>query len=100
MLSSSDSNILEYLERLTLIKFNEEEKKRVYEEIKKVIELFNEVMKVEGLDNVEPLYHVVEIELPLREDEVLDAIDENHELLKDNAILENDYVKAPKTVGA
>ncbi|MEM1594301.1 MAG: Asp-tRNA(Asn)/Glu-tRNA(Gln) amidotransferase subunit GatC, partial [Ignisphaera sp.] len=91
-MSSSDSNILEYLERLTLIKFNEEEKKRVYEEIKKVIELFNEVMKVEGLDNVEPLYHVVEIELPLREDEVLDAIDENHELLKDNAILENDYV--------
>ncbi|MDK6029489.1 Asp-tRNA(Asn)/Glu-tRNA(Gln) amidotransferase subunit GatC [Ignisphaera sp. 4213-co] len=93
-------DIVKHLEKLTLIRFTEEEREKIEKEVRKVMELFNEIMKVEGLDNIEPLYHVVEIELPLRDDEVLDKIDENHEFLKDNAILEKDYVKAPKTVGA
>jgi Asp-tRNA(Asn)/Glu-tRNA(Gln) amidotransferase C subunit len=56
-------------------------------------------MEVRDLDKVEPLYHVVEIELPLRDDEPLDRVDIDHELLSGNAILENGYIKAPKTIG-
>jgi len=94
-----ESSIIDYLEKLALLKFTDEERKRIESEIEKIIELFSELMKVEGLDIVEPLYHVVEIEMPLRDDEPLDEIDINHELLSGNAILENGYVKAPKTVG-
>jgi aspartyl-tRNA(Asn)/glutamyl-tRNA(Gln) amidotransferase subunit C len=94
-----ESSIIDYLEKLALLKFTDEERKRIESEIEKIVELFSELMKVEGLDIVEPLYHVVEIELPLRDDEPLDEIDINHELLSGNAVLENGYVKAPKTVG-
>jgi aspartyl/glutamyl-tRNA(Asn/Gln) amidotransferase C subunit len=94
-----ESSIIDYLEKLALLKFTDEERKRIGSEIEKIIELFSELMKVEELDIVEPLYHVVEIEMPLRDDEPLDEIDINHELLSGNAILENGYVKAPKTVG-
>ncbi len=94
-----ESDVIDYLERLALLKFTESEREKVRIEITKIIELFNELMKVEELDRVEPLYHVIEIELPLRDDEPLDTVDSSHELLSENAILENGYIKAPKTVG-
>lgn len=94
-----ESDVIDYLERLALLKFTESEREKVRIEIIKIIELFNELMKVEELDRVEPLYHVIEIELPLRDDEPLDTVDSSHELLSENAILENGYIKAPKTVG-
>jgi aspartyl/glutamyl-tRNA(Asn/Gln) amidotransferase C subunit len=94
-----ESSVIDYLEKLALLKFTDEEKKRIESEIGKIVELFSELVNVEGLDIVEPLYHVVEIELPLRDDEPLNGIDTNHELLSGNAVLENGYVKAPKTVG-
>ncbi len=99
MISMQNDNIIEYLERLALLKFSDEEKEKLKKEVEKIIELFNALLKVEGLDNVEPLYHVIELELPLRDDEPLHHLDIEHEMLKDNAILENGYVKAPKTVG-
>lgn len=94
-----ESSVIDYLEKLALLKFTDEERKRIKIEIGKIVELFSELVKVKELDIVEPLYHVVEIELPLRDDEPLDEIDTNHELLSGNAVLENGYVKAPKTVG-
>lgn len=94
-----EGDIVSYLERLALLRFTESEKEKVRSEVIKIIELFNELMEVRDLDKVEPLYHVVEIELPLRDDEPLDRVDIDHELLSGNAILENGYVKAPKTIG-
>jgi aspartyl/glutamyl-tRNA(Asn/Gln) amidotransferase C subunit len=91
-----EGDIVSYLERLALLRFTESEREKVRSEVTKIIELFNELMEVRDLDKVEPLYHVVEIELPLRDDEPLDI---DHELLSGNAILENGYIKAPKTIG-
>lgn len=91
-------DIIEYLERLALISFTEDEKGKLFSEIEKIIQMFNALMDIEGLDQYEPLYHVHDIPLSLRGDEFLEGIDEGREILKDNAILLNGYVKAPKTL--
>ncbi|MEM4501877.1 MAG: aspartyl/glutamyl-tRNA amidotransferase subunit C [Ignisphaera sp.] len=84
-----NSDIIEYLENLVLIKFTEVEKNRIRKEIDKIIDMFNTLNTVKNLNDWEPLYHVHDISLPLREE---------HEILKENTILINDYVKAPRTV--
>lgn len=91
-------NIIEYLERLVLIEFTEDEKERIEKEIEKIIEMFNTLNVVENLDQWEPLYHVHDISLSLREDEATEGIDGEHTTLQSNAILIDKYVKAPRTV--
>jgi aspartyl/glutamyl-tRNA(Asn/Gln) amidotransferase C subunit len=91
-------DIIEYLERLALISFTHEEREKLIKELNKIIEMFNLINSVEGLDKWEPLYHVHDIPLTLREDDVVEGIDSERSILKDNAILVEGYVKAPKTV--
>uniref|UniRef100_A0A7C4D075 Asp-tRNA(Asn)/Glu-tRNA(Gln) amidotransferase subunit GatC n=1 Tax=Ignisphaera aggregans TaxID=334771 RepID=A0A7C4D075_9CREN len=93
-----NSDIIEYLENLVLIKFTEVEKNRIRKEIDKIIDMFNTLNTVKNLNDWEPLYHVHDISLPLREDHETEESDEEHEILKENTILINDYVKAPRTV--
>lgn len=93
-----NKDIVEYLEKLALISFTYEERKKLVEELGKIIEMFNLINSIENLDNWEPLYHVHDVPLPLREDEAIDVIDSERAMLKDNATLVNGYVKAPKTV--
>jgi aspartyl/glutamyl-tRNA(Asn/Gln) amidotransferase C subunit len=91
-------DIIEYLERLALVSFTREEREKLIKELNKIIEMFNLINSVEGLDKWEPLYHVHDIPLTLREDDVVEGIDSERSILKDNAILVEGYVKAPKTV--
>jgi aspartyl/glutamyl-tRNA(Asn/Gln) amidotransferase C subunit len=91
-------DIIEYLERLALISFTREEREKLIKELNKIIEMFNLINSVEGLDKWEPLYHVHDIPLTLREDDVVEGIDSERSILKDNAILIEGYVKAPKTM--
>lgn len=91
-------DIIEYIERLALISFTEEEKKKLTKEIEKIIEMFNTINSVSDLDKWEPLYHVHEISLPLRNDENVEGLDVERENLRGNAMLMNGYVKAPKTI--
>lgn len=93
-----DRDTIEYLERLALISFTDEEKKKLAKEVEKIIEMFNTINSVEGLDKWEPLYHVHEISLHLREDDNAEELDVERENLRDNAVLMEGYVKAPKTV--
>ncbi|MCS7111852.1 MAG: aspartyl/glutamyl-tRNA amidotransferase subunit C [Ignisphaera sp.] len=90
-------DVVEYLERLILIRFSDDERERIKVEIDKIINLFNELKNVEGIDRYEPLFHVHEVPSPLRVDETFDKVDEEHSMLRDNALLVNGYVKAPKT---
>ncbi|MEM1541787.1 MAG: Asp-tRNA(Asn)/Glu-tRNA(Gln) amidotransferase subunit GatC [Ignisphaera sp.] len=92
------SDIIEYLENLVLIKFTEDEKNRIQKEVKNIIDMFNMLNTVEDLNNWEPLYHVHDISLPLREDEETESIDEEHGMLEENTILIDNYVKAPRTI--
>jgi len=91
-------DIITYLEKLVLVKFNEDEKERVRVEINRIVDLFNVLKNMKELDIYEPLFHVHEISSPLRDDEVLDKLDEEYKMLKENAVLVQGYVKAPKTM--
>lgn len=90
--------LIEYIESLVLLRFNENEKAKLLDEISKIIDLFNELRGVPNLDQYEPLYHVHDLTLKLRDDEPKDHVDLNRELLQNNAVLEGEYVRAPKTV--
>ncbi|ADM27870.1 Glu-tRNAGln amidotransferase C subunit [Ignisphaera aggregans DSM 17230] len=89
--------MVKYLEKLVLIRFSDDEKKKLVVEIEKIVSLFNEIMAVEGLDNYEPLYYVHDVEGFMRDDEVIGALDTTRENLS-NAELVNGFVKAPRTV--
>lgn len=91
-------NIIEYLERLVLISFTEEERKKLLQEIDKVIEMFNLLNAIEDLDRWDPLFHVHDIPLLLRDDDIVEEIDIERKMLSDNVELVNGHVKAPKTV--
>lgn len=91
-------DIIEYLEKLVLILFTKEEKAKLIQEVERIIEMFNMLNAIENLEQWEPLYHVHDIPLPLRNDDEVEGVDEEHNMLKDNAILIDGYVKAPKTI--
>lgn len=91
-------DIIEYLEKLVLISFTEDEKKRISREIEKIVEMFNMLNSVKKLEQWEPLYHVHDISLSLRNDDEIGEINRDHSMLKYNIVLVDDYVKAPKTV--
>jgi aspartyl/glutamyl-tRNA(Asn/Gln) amidotransferase C subunit len=93
-----DKDIIEHLERLALVSFIPEEREKLVRELDKIIEMFNLINSVENLDKWEPLYHVHDIPLTLREDDAVGERDPERSMLKDNAILVEGYVKAPKTM--
>lgn len=91
-------DIIEYLEKLILIKFTDDERKKIEKEIEKIIEMFDMLNSVENIEHWEPLYHVHDISLLLREDEEIENVDYEHTTIKRNAVIVDGYVKAPKTV--
>lgn len=91
-------DVIEYLERLALISFTSEEREKLCKELNKIIEMFNLINSVENIDKWEPLYHVHDIPLLLREDDTVGDIDQERVMLKDNAVLVEGYVKAPRTI--
>jgi len=94
----TSNDVIDRIERLALISFNDEERRKLLKELEKIIEMFNTVNMVEELDQWEPLYHVHDISLSLRDDNEVEEVDDERTMLRDNAILVNGYVKAPKTV--
>ncbi|MEM3981020.1 MAG: Asp-tRNA(Asn)/Glu-tRNA(Gln) amidotransferase subunit GatC [Ignisphaera sp.] len=94
----TNDDVIDYIEKLALISFTNEERIKLVKELEKIIEMFNTVNTVEGLEKWEPLYHVHDISLPLRDDSESEEVDFEKTMLKDNAVLINGYVKAPKTI--
>lgn len=94
----TDNDVIDHIERLALISFTNEERIRLVRELEKIIEMFNTVNTIEGLDKWEPLYHVHDISLPLRDDDEVEEVDFERTMLRDNAVLVDGYVKAPKTI--
>ncbi len=80
-----------------LVKFNEDERKKLLREIDKIVSLFNEIMSIKDLDSYEPLFHVHDVESHLREDEIIGPVDEARENLASCDIV-NGFVKGPRTV--
>jgi len=91
-------NVIEYLERLVLVSFTEEEKKKLVKEIDKILEYFRRLNEIPDLDKYEPLFYVHDIAGPAREDEIDTRRIISREDLERNAVIEQGYVKAPRTV--
>uniref|UniRef100_A0A7C2ZRZ7 Asp-tRNA(Asn)/Glu-tRNA(Gln) amidotransferase subunit GatC n=1 Tax=Ignisphaera aggregans TaxID=334771 RepID=A0A7C2ZRZ7_9CREN len=92
-----DSNIIDYLCNLALVSFTDAEKDRLVREIEKIMDMFSMLNNAENLEQWGPLYHVHDVSLHLRSDDELGDIDPERSLLKDNALIVEGYVKAPKT---
>ncbi|RLG77949.1 MAG: Asp-tRNA(Asn)/Glu-tRNA(Gln) amidotransferase GatCAB subunit C [Thermoprotei archaeon] len=95
--TEADVDVIEHLERLALIKFSQEERDRLKKELRKIIEFFDQLRELGELKNIEPLFHVLDIESPLRDDEPRRCEIPQNELLS-GAEIEQGYVKAPRTI--
>ncbi|HID80621.1 MAG TPA: Asp-tRNA(Asn)/Glu-tRNA(Gln) amidotransferase subunit GatC [Ignisphaera sp.] len=91
-------DLISYLERLVLVRFTESERKRIMEEINKILDFFKSLDEIKELDNYEPLFHVHDIEGPTREDEPSHEVELQRSDVMLNAVLEKGYVKAPRTI--
>lgn len=81
-----------------LIRFTESERKRIMEEVSKILDFFRSLNEIKELDDYEPLFHVHDIEGPTREDEPQSEVELQRSDVMLNAIVENGYVKAPRTI--
>ena len=94
----NEEELINYLERLVLIKFEHDERRRILEEVRKIIEFFRALEEIKNLDEYEPLFHVHDISGPTRDDEPRSDDLVTTEELSINAVVENGYIKAPKTL--
>jgi len=94
----SDEKLVDYAEKLALVKFSDEEREKLKREIPKIFQLFSTLMEIEEIRHYEPLYYVHDMAGPLRED----SADSKHSLsiseLEAMARIERGFVKAPRTV--
>ena len=91
-------DIISYLERLVLIKFSEDERRRLEKEIPKILDFFRALDEVKELESYEPLFYVHDVSGPMREDEPSTSDLIPIEELERNAVIEGRYFKAPRTV--
>ncbi len=100
MMNSIDSEekLIDYLERLVLIKFTLDERKKLSKEITKILEFFHSIDEVKELDKYEPLFHVHDIEGLVREDEIDSSRILKPDEVSENAVTEQGYIKAPRTL--
>jgi len=84
---------------LARLEFNEEEAKALSEELSKILDYFKQLEEV-NTEGVLPTFHAINLETPMREDEVkkfedIRAALENAPELKDDMIVVPKVVKAP-----
>jgi len=84
---------------LARLEFEEEEAKRFQEELSKIMDYFKKLGEVDT-SSVEPTFHAIKLETPMREDEVkefkdIKALLDNAPELKDGAVVVPKVVKAP-----
>ncbi len=90
------SDLIDKLQRLSLIDLNEEEKRRIEKDVQKILQFFNKINELD-LANVEPMFHPISqgklrkdvVQSPLTRDEALSNV--KHK--------ENGFIKGPSTYG-
>jgi len=94
----SDEKLVDYAEKLALVRFSEDEREKLKREIPKIFQLFSTLMEIEEIRHYEPLYYVHDTAGLLRED----SADSKHSLsiseLEAMTRIEKGFVKAPRTV--
>ncbi len=87
---------VERVSKLALINLSEEEKKLLIKDMARIIDFFNMINELKGLDDVEPLFMMPRGEPVLRDDEVGECLSIN-EVLMNVKEKEDRFIKGPRT---
>jgi aspartyl-tRNA(Asn)/glutamyl-tRNA(Gln) amidotransferase subunit C len=84
------------LAKLSRLKFDENEKKSIQNELEKILEMCEKLQEV-NTDGVEPLIYMTESHTVLRSDEVIQEISKA-EALKNAPKTDGDFFRVPKVI--
>lgn len=87
---------VEYIANLARLKFSDEEKEQLLDQMAGIIDFANKVSEIDASD-VNPTNHVLDIKNVFRKDEVVESYDRN-ELLKNAPSSEAGCILVPKVV--
>ena len=87
---------VEYLGKLARIELSEEEKKKLENDLEKILEYISKLNEV-NTENVPPTYHVLPIKNVFREDKVKESFP-REELLKNAPDRTEEFFKVPKII--
>lgn len=88
---------IDLLERLSMIRLDEEEKEALSRDVKRILEFFSQLDRAE-LEGVEPLFHVMERGALVRED-VPEPQDLRAWVMASAARTSQGHVVGPRTIG-
>jgi aspartyl-tRNA(Asn)/glutamyl-tRNA(Gln) amidotransferase subunit C len=91
-----DEALVDRLAQLAKLRFDAEGKKRIMDDLEKMIHFIDKLNEV-NTDHVEPLKYITEGEAQLRSDEVQTTISRN-EALQNAPVHDSDYFKVPKVI--
>ena len=91
-----DDALIEKLAELSMLKFNEAEKKEIRADLEKMIGFIDKLQELDTT-GIEPLMHMTEEHNVLREDEVGPMLNQK-EALKNAMHHDNQYFKVPKVI--
>ncbi len=87
---------VEYIANLARLEFKDEEKEKFTEQFNKILEYIDKLNELDT-ENVEPLYHVIELKNVFREDEVKPSYP-REEILKNAPSRTEFFFKVPKVI--
>lgn len=87
---------VEYLGKLARIELSEEEKKKLENDLEKILEYISKLNKV-NTENVSPTYHVLPVKNVFRKDKVKESFS-REELLKNAPDKTEEFFKVPKII--
>ncbi|CUU05224.1 aspartyl/glutamyl-tRNA(Asn/Gln) amidotransferase subunit C [Candidatus Thermokryptus mobilis] len=87
---------VEYIANLARLEFKEEEKEKFTEQFNKILEYIDKLNELDT-ENVEPLYHVIDLKNVFREDEVKPSYP-REEILKNAPSRTEFFFKVPKVI--
>ncbi|EWG07077.1 MAG: asparaginyl/glutamyl-tRNA amidotransferase subunit C [Candidatus Aramenus sulfurataquae] len=90
------SDLVDKLQRLSLIDLKEEEKERIGRDVQKILQFFNKINELD-LSNVEPLFHPIS-QGKLRKDVAQSSLTQG-EALSNVKRKENGFIVGPSTYG-
>jgi len=91
-----DENLVDYLAQLSLLHFDDNEKKELVEDLHKIKNFFEKLQSI-NTDNVEPLEHLNTSFYSLREDKIFPFEDKEKLVQLSNQSI-NNYYTIPKVI--
>lgn len=87
---------IERISRLALIRLSREERELIARDLKRIIDFFNMINELKGLDDIEPLFMIPRDDAILRSDEISNCLSIDEVLMNVKESV-NNYIKGPRT---